>query len=236
MWEQAKQIFLESLQRTALAVAASLPGILVLVLVLLLALMLAAALRAGVRRFLAGIDFDRRVKRWGVGSLEEWLPSQSPAAMISRVVYWLTLLIGFLVGLNAIDAALTHDLAMRALAYLPQVVVAVVIFLAGLVGARFLERAVLISAVNMQLRSARVLALGVKWLVMVMVIAMSLDHLGIGGSLVTISFSILFGGTVLGLALALGLGSRDAVGRAWARRTRDREAEEESGEEEIRHL
>ena len=43
---------------------------------------------------------------------------------------------------------------------------------------------------------------------------MVLDHLEIGGAIVELAFGILFGGIVLTLALAVGLGSRDIVSRS----------------------
>jgi hypothetical protein len=43
---------------------------------------------------------------------------------------------------------------------------------------------------------------------------MVLDHLEIGGNIVELAFGILFGGIVLTLALAVGLGSRDLVSRS----------------------
>jgi hypothetical protein len=46
---------------------------------------------------------------------------------------------------------------------------------------------------------------------------MVLDHLQIGGAVVELAFGILFGGIVLTLALAVGLGSRDIVSRSLER-------------------
>jgi hypothetical protein len=43
---------------------------------------------------------------------------------------------------------------------------------------------------------------------------MVLEHLQIGGNIVGLAFGILFGGIVLTLALAVGLGSRDLVSRS----------------------
>jgi hypothetical protein len=43
---------------------------------------------------------------------------------------------------------------------------------------------------------------------------MALDHLEIGGAIIELAFGILFGGIVLTLALAVGLGSRDLVTRS----------------------
>jgi len=91
---------------------------------------------------------------------------------------------------------------------------AIFLLFVGNLVARFLARSVLIGAVNAQLQYARFLSLGVKWLVLVLTAAMILDHLQIGGAVVELAFGILFGGIVLTLALAVGLGSRDLVSRS----------------------
>ena len=94
---------------------------------------------------------------------------------------------------------------------LPNLGTAIILVLLGVLLARFLSRAVLISAVNMQIQSARLLSLAVKWLVLVFAAAMALDHLRVGADIVRMGFAILFGGIVLAVALAIGLGSKDSL-------------------------
>ena len=62
----------------------------------------------------------------------------------------------------------------------------------------------------------------------------ALDHLKIGGTVVEVSFAILFGGIVLALALAVGLGSREMVSRSWERQTTDQL--EREAEKQFHHL
>ena len=50
------------------------------------------------------------------------------------------------------------------------------ILVVGAVAARFLARSVLIGAVNMQIQSARLLSLAVKWLVLLVTVPMVFDH------------------------------------------------------------
>jgi hypothetical protein len=52
----------------------------------------------------------------------------------------------------------------------------------------------------------------------VLTAAMVLDHLEIGGVVAELAFGILFGGIVLTLSLAIGLGSRDLVSRSLEQR------------------
>jgi hypothetical protein len=57
----------------------------------------------------------------------------------------------------------------------------------------------------------------VKWLVLIVAVAMALDQLGIGRSILLLAFGIFFGGIVLAGALAIGLGARDVVSRTLER-------------------
>jgi ABC-type Na+ efflux pump permease subunit len=93
---------------------------------------------------------------------------------------------------------------------------------------------VLIGAVNLNLQYARLLSAGVRWMVMVLAVAMALDHLAIGGEIIRLAFGILFGGIVLALALAVGLGSKELVSRSLERETSRPKVN--ATEEAVRHL
>ena len=200
-------------------IANFLPGVLALLLLLVVALIVAVFVRYAVFRALTGLDFDRRAEVLGV-SIAGWTPSGSASKLVAAVAYWTVLLIGLLLGLTALDAALLSGFAAAALEYVPHLVAALVILLLGGVVARFLARAVLIEAVNMGFQSARLFSLGVKWMVLMIAAAMALDHIGIGRTTLRLAFGIVFGGVVLAVALAVGLGAKDAVSRALERRTR----------------
>ena len=149
------------------------------------------------------------------------------------MVGWLIILIGFLLGVSAFNATLTSELVERLFAYLPNVLAALLLLIVGTFVARFLSRSVLIGAVNLNLQYARLLSVGVKWMVLVLTYAMALDHLSIGGRIVYLAFAILFGGIVLALSLAVGLGSKDLITRSLEREAHRSTEEVESP---FRHL
>lgn len=232
MWNQVRQALTESLARVITRVADLLPGMLALMVALLFSIILAWILASLLRRSLRSFDFDERLAHWGMSGLSEWSPSRSPSLLVVRSVYWAVILIGFLVGVAAFNATLTSQLVIHLFGYLPNVIAAVLLLVVGNILARFLARSVLIGAVNMNIPYAHLLSAGVKWLVLVVTVAMALDHLSIGGGIVHLAFGILFGGIVLALALAVGLGSKDLVSRSLDRVVRKREKEEE----QLRHL
>jgi hypothetical protein len=202
------------------SVANFLPGMLVFLGLLAGALVIALALRYALRRALNGLDFDRRVEVLGI-PLAEWTPSRSASTLVASIAYWTVLAVGLLLGLTALDAALPTQFAVSVLQYVPHLIAALAILVVGGIVARFVARTILIGAVNMGVQYARLISLTVKWLVLIVAAAMALDHIGIGRAVLLMAFGILFGGVVLAVALAVGLGARDVVSRALDRQLRD---------------
>ena len=234
MWQQIKQALVESTARFLTRFAELLPGIAALIVAVLFSIIVGLILAAIVRRLLASVKFDQRLSRWGFPGLAEWSPSSSPTLLVSRVLATLVIVAGFLIGLAAFDAEWTSLLARSVFAYIPNVLGAALVLLFGSVIARFIARTVLIGAVNLNLHYARFLSVGVKWLVIVLTVAMALEHLKIAPGIVELAFGILFGGIVLALALAVGLGSKDLVSKSL-----ERDAQKASGEkmeEPFRHI
>ena len=234
MWNQVGQALSQSMTRMVSKFAVLLPGLMALIIVMLFSIPVAWILAAILRRSLDGVDFDRRVAQWGFPSLAEWSPRHSPTLLVTRATVWMVMIIGFLIGISAFDAALTSRLLYRLFDYVPSLFAAIVVLLAGSLIARFLARSVLIGAVNMNLQYARLLSAGVKWLVTVLAVTMALEHLGIGGGIIRLAFGILFGGIVLALALAVGLGSKELVSRSLERESIRRPAQDM--QEPVSHL
>jgi hypothetical protein len=220
MWEQINDIMRRAGVRTAENVADFLPGLVGLLIILLTAAVIALVVRALVLRVLKGLHFDRHAEQMGFTGLVGW-STDGPSVVVSRAVMWLVVAIGLLIGLSALDAALPSQFALTIFHYLPDLLAALAILVVGNLLARFVARSVLIGAVNLQLQSARLLSVGVKWLLLVLAWAMALEHLGIGGQILTLAFGIAFGAIALALALAVGLGSKDAVSRSLERQLRE---------------
>jgi hypothetical protein len=234
MWNQVGGTLSNSMAQAMGRFASLLPGILAFLVAVVLFSLIGWLLAWVVRRILIALHFDERLGR-GTEAVTEWSPSQTPAGLAARLVFWVFVVIGIAVGADAFGASSHSRIAEGLLAYLPRLIGAGVILLVGNIVARFLSRGVLIGAVNMNLQYARLLSLGIKWLVLVLTAAMALDHLEIGQQVVDLAFGILFGGIVLSLALSVGLGSRELVSRSIERET-SRAAAPAQEEEQLRHF
>ncbi|MEO6058020.1 MAG: hypothetical protein ABI860_07565 [Gemmatimonadales bacterium] len=233
MWDQVTFALQESLSRMLSSLASFVPAVIAMLLAVLIAVAVGVVIRWVLRRILYGLRFDERLDDWGLSAIAEWSPGRSPTRLVGRVVMWGSLMIGVLVGLAALEATLMTVMLSRLITYLPNVFIAFLLVAFGSVLARFLARGVLIGAVNLKLQSPHLLSIGVKWLVLVLSIAMALEHLSIGGEILKLAFGILFGGIVLAMALALGLGSKDVVTRSWERQA---ERQSEPSDAPFQHL
>ena len=233
MWKQVGQSLNESASRVLAGLASILPGAAALVLAMIVAVLVAVSVRWLLWRVLRAMRFDDRLETLGFAPVAEWSPAKSPSLLVARFAYWVVILLGLLIGLAAIDANQMSAMMGRVLFYLPNVFVAVILVLLGGVLARFLARTVLIGAVNMQIQSARLLSLGVKWMILVLAVAMALDHLSIGGDVLKLAFAILFGGIVFAMALAVGLGSKEMVSRTWEHQADRRESPVMAGTDHV---
>jgi len=226
MGQQIEFALRQSMHRVLVVLVSFLPGLLAFLLAVALFAIVGALLAALLRRLLRWVKFDDRLaagrSAGAPASFFEWTSTQLPSRLMARTLFWICTLVGVAVGISAFSASYATDsqMSLFLLPYLTHFIGAVLILFFGTVIARFLARSVLISAVNAQIHYARFLSLGVKWLVLVLTAAMALDHIQVGGAIVSLAFGILFGGIVLTLSIAVGLGSRELVSRSIERMDR----------------
>lgn len=209
------------------------PNILAMLLIILAGLLLARLFRALLRRFLKAVRFDAWSDRMGLTAVmrkaDLW---RRPSEAVAALVFWLLLTGMTVAGLSALRFRVFDDLAARFILYLPRIFSALIILVFGFVIAAFIGRAVLLAAVNSGTRYARLLAEAVRLLLTVLVLAMALEQLQLAPGIVIAAFSILFGGIVLALAIAFGVGGIDA-----ARKVIEKEGAASAGPpKDIEHL
>jgi hypothetical protein len=147
------------------------------------------------------------------------------------VSFWVGVAVVLAVGVNALEPGALRNVLTEIVAFLPRLLAAGLIFLVGLAVAGVARRSVLLGAVNAGLPWARPGARGIYFVVLAFFAAMALDRLSVAPSILVAAFSIVAGGIVLALALAFGLGARDA-----ARRYIEKKLRAESEDTGIRHV
>ena len=206
-WETA---LLDPLATIGDQILALLPN--VLGMVIILSVGWAAAWLAGVlvERLTRAVGLDRVSDRVGVSAAMARGGVKSDLAyLLGRAIFWIVLVFSAIAALSALDLQPIRDFAHSFLAYIPHLLMAMLILIAGYLLSNFVSQAVLIAAVNAGLPPARVVAAASRWGVQLVAIAMALEQLGIASNIVAVGFGITLGGVVFAAAIAFGLGAKD---------------------------
>jgi hypothetical protein len=215
--------FVDALAEYFETLAAALPGVLALLVIVGLGVGIGWLLSRVSSWILRAVGFDRFSYRSGFTAiLEKGNVRKQPSDLVGAIIYWIVILASLLAGLQALHVEAVERLTTGFLGYIPNLLVAIVTLIVGYLLMIFLGRTVLIAAVNARLRLARWLSAAVQVLIMLFTIAMAADELGLARNVIALAFSILFGGVVLALALAFGLGAKD-IARDWVERHVTRE-------------
>lgn len=194
--------------------AAFAPNLIAMLLILLAGILLARLFYLLVLRVFKTINFDTWCDRVGLTAIirkgDVW---GKPSEVFGHILYWLLLIIFLMIGLNALNLKAIDNLITQFLFYLPRVISALMILIVGYIIAGFLSRATLIAAVNSGYHYAKILAEAVRLLLLVLILAMALEQLQIAPGVVVAAFSIIFGGIVLALSIAFGVGGIDMAKR-----------------------
>jgi hypothetical protein len=202
--------FIEPFLRISGQVVGFLPNILAMFAILVFGIAVAVVIRWLLSRGLKYSRFDELAHNAGLRAvLLKANIHQSPSVLVSNVIYGVFVLLALLLGLNALNLQATSEIIASVFATIPDVIVGIIIFLAGYLLSQFLGRSVLIAAVNAEWRAARLVAYCVQALILLFAVSISLEQVGLGRTTLVAAFSILFGGIILALAIAFGLGGRD---------------------------
>jgi hypothetical protein len=189
-----------------------LPNLLAALILFFIGIVLAKIVGFALLRLLKAINVDKFWDRAGIRDVLTRGGIKHPLSVeLSRMAYWLIIIIFVVISLNALHIAAIETLLARFFLYLPNVFVALLILIVGYVLSNFVARAVLIALVNGGIRHAGLLARLVRFGVFIFAITMALDQLDIGRLSVLVAFGIMFGGVVLGFAIAFGLAAQHYI-------------------------
>jgi hypothetical protein len=201
-----------SVQRAFDGFFAFLPNLVGFVVLLVVGFVVAKVAQAVVRKVLQKAGLDRHLHESEANKyVERFMPGASPSNGIARVVFWLVFVFFLFSAIGALKIPAVTTFMNEVLAYLPNVIAAIVIF----VGAALISGAV--AAGVMQLMgdtpTGKVAGTVLPAMVMVIALFMVLEQLQIAPEIVRIAFAATVGALALGLALAFGLGGRPVAQR-----------------------
>jgi hypothetical protein len=137
----------------------------------------------------------------------------SARELVSSIVYWLIIIMVLVMTVDALGLPKSSDVLSGLFAYVPKVIAALLVLIVAMFLANFVSGIVRTAAANANLPKPELLAGISRWAIIIFAVTISLEQLGIAPLLVTGAFNIILGGIVLALALAFGLGGKEAAAR-----------------------
>lgn len=205
-------IFITSMNEFWMQLVHFIPKLLIVIVVLFLGWLLAKLVRTAVKRVLVLVQFDKFSEKSG---LEAFITTGSTnvtlSGIISQVIYWLVIIISVTTAANYLGLTEVVNILRDFAAYLPRIIVAILVMIFGTLLARFINKLVFAWLHSIKFDRALVVSTSVEYGIQILALFVALEQLGIGVQLIHSLFVIVFGAIFLALALAFGLG-----GREWA--------------------
>ena len=191
-----------------------LPVLLGALIILIVGWIIAKAIRRLIDFVLKAIRFDALADKAGITTiLKKGDLKITAREVISGLVYWLVIIMVLVMVLNALDLPKASDVLTSLFAYVPNVIAALFVMIAAMFLASFVSGIVRTAAGNANLPKPEIFAGISRWAIIIFAATIALEELGIAPLLVTTTFNIILGGVCLALALAFGLGGKDAAAR-----------------------
>ncbi len=135
------------------------------------------------------------------------------AGLLGWIVKWFVIVVFLIASTDILGWAQLTDFLSEVVLYLPNVIIAVIILLVGVLLANFTHKVVLTTVNAAKLHAADFLAGISKWAILVFSFMAALSQLGIAQSLIQILFTGFVAMLALAGGLAFGLGGKEHAGR-----------------------
>lgn len=192
---------------------AYIPRILGAIIVLLIGLFVGRLVGTLVTKGLRAIKFDQIADRAGIDDfLRNAGVKMDPAGIVGQIAKWFVYIIFFQVAASTLGFPQLTAILNDVLAFLPRIVVALAILLVGALVANLLASLVKGGVGTSRLGNPDLLANIARYGVIAFAVVAALSQLEIAPAIVNTLWTALIGGAALAVAIAFGLGARDAAG------------------------
>jgi len=209
-----KNLIVDPVIQMLTRIMAYLPVLLGALIILIVGWIVAKAIKRLVDWLLKTIRFDTLADKAGISEvLRKGNLKTTAREVVSGLVYWLIMIMVLVMVVNALGLPKASDILASLFAYVPNVIAALLVLVVAMFLASFVSGIVRTAAGNANLPRPDIFAGISRWAIITFAVTISLGELGIGTLLVTTTFNIILGGVCLALALAFGLGGKDAAAR-----------------------
>ncbi len=216
------EVVTASLQTLWTGFIAFLPNLLGAIIIFIIGWIIAVLLGKLVAQVVRTLRVDQILGKMGFKrSLEKANLKLDSGKFIGELVRWFFIIVFLMAATDILGLPQLTEFLKRVLLYIPQLIVAVLILLAAVLIANFLQKLVKASVETAGLGSANFLATVTKWAILIFAILAALLQLGIVPALIQTLFTGLVAALVISVGLAFGLGGKDVAMQILSRFKKD---------------
>jgi len=204
----------EPVRQMLTRILAYLPVLVGALVILIVGWIVANAIKRIVDWLLKTIRFDTLADKAGISEiLRKGDLKISAREVVSSIVYWLIIIMVLVMTVDALGLPKASDVLAGLFDYVPKVIAALLVLVVAMFLANFVSGIVRTAAGNANFPRPEIFAGISRWAIIIFAATIALAQLGIAPLLVAGSFNIILGGVCLALALAFGLGGKDAAAK-----------------------
>jgi small-conductance mechanosensitive channel len=165
-----------------------------------------------ITEILKKLKFNQLVERGGwKGALEKAEIKVDTSGFIGAIVKWILVIVFLLVAVEILGLVQFADFLKGVLAYLPNVIIAVLIFVVTVIVVDIVEKLARATIESIKVGYGQIVSAIVKWSIWVFAILAILHQLGIARPFMETLFTGLVAMLVISLGIAFGLGGKDVA-------------------------
>jgi hypothetical protein len=211
MVQEIAAALIQSWRNFATAFVQFVPKLVAATIIFTVGFVLSLVVRRAVQQILTWVHFDRLAARTGASDMLRAADLPAAEVLVARTVFWIVWS-GFIVSaVDTLQFGPFQGLVQEFFRFVPRVLAAMLVLALSFLVSDFLWRATLLGSVNAGLPGARLLSGTLRILVIAIGVVMALEQLKLATTVVFTAFAITFGALMVGLAIAFGLGGRDAA-------------------------
>ena len=209
---QVRDQFMATYQGVIDSLVAWTPRVLLVFVLVIAALVVAKVVERVQRTEMTRMRFDSLIEKVGIDqAIQRIGVRDSLNQVVPRIVYYLLLILFAKTAADSMGLAAISDAIGAFMAYLPNIVAAVLILVLGSTAAQFAGRAVTQAATNSGIEFGASLGSLVSGVLMFVLGIMAVSQLKIDTEIIRVVTSAVLAGMALAFGLSFGLGSRDVT-------------------------
>lgn len=209
--EELKIALTNSMNLLLDGLSSAIPKLILVIILLLAGWIIGKIVKKIIVKALKVIKVDDLMDRLELSPTLSKIGISSTAGFIGSVVYWMIILIFLLTIAEVINMPILSEGIAAILAYIPQLMIALVIFVFGMFIANMIRNVVYTATNSIGLSGSKVISNIVYYVLFIFIAITAINQTGVDTSIITSNVTLIFGAMLLAFGISYGFASRSIM-------------------------